>query len=177
MQGAAPLSIKKTIGPPLIKQVKTSSSAKVMENIWQTAKRILLIEEAKKRSDAAHAYLLEIGKRQNKPPPNKLQQYLIPPCRPNTYQLLRQRETGTYLTTGGRETLIHLIESSLPTLESKTQDIKDEELFDIFFNCCQLPRHSWKHVNHALEIATQNCRSTSLPNLRELEATSTPHPE
>ena len=30
-----------------------------------------------------------------------------------------------------------------------------------------LPRHSWKHVNRALELATQNCCSTSLPNLRE----------
>ena len=40
-----------------------------MENIWQTAKRLLLVEEAKKRSDAAHAYSLEIGKRRNKPPP------------------------------------------------------------------------------------------------------------
>ena len=148
-----------------------------MENIWQTAKRILLVKEAKKWSNVAHVYSLEIGKRQNKPPPTELQQYLIPPCRPNAYQLLQQRETGTYLTTFWKETLIHSIESSLPTLESKTQDIKDEELFNIFFNCCQLPRHSWKHINRALEIASQNCHSTSLPDLRELEATSTPHPE
>ena len=148
-----------------------------MENIWQTAKRILLIKEAKKRNDVAHAYSLEIGKRRNKPPPTELQQYLIPPYRPNAYKLLWQRETGTYLTTGRKETLIHSIESNWPTLESKPQDIKDEELFDIFFNCCQLPRHSWKHINHALEIATQNCHSTSLPDLKKLEATSTPHPE
>ena len=150
---------------------------KVMENIWQTTKRILLVEEAKKWSDATHAYSLEIGKQRNKPPPTELQQYLIPPYRPNAYKLLRQRETGTYLTTSRKETLIHLIESGLNPLESKPQDIKDEELFDIFFNCCQLPRHSWKHVNHALEIATQNCHSTSLPDLRKLEATSTPRPE
>ena len=148
-----------------------------MENIWQTAKRILLVEEAKKRSDATHAYSLEIGKRRNKPPPAELQQYLIPPYRPNAYKLLRQRETGTYLTTGWKETLIHSIESGLNPVESKPQDIKDEKLFDIFFNCCQLPRHSWKHVNRALEIATQNCRSTSLPDLRKLEATSIPRPE
>ena len=148
-----------------------------MENIWQTAKRLLLVEEAKKQSNAAHAYSLEIGKRRNKPPPVKLQQYLIPPYRPNAYKLLRQRETGIYLTTGRKETLIHLIESYLNPVEAKPQDIKDEELFDIFFNCCQLPRHSWKHVNHALEIATQNCHSTSLPDLRKLEATSTQRPE
>ena len=81
------------------------------------------------------------------------------------------------ITTGRKETLIHLIESNWNPLESKPQDVKDEELFDIFFNCCQLPRHSWKHVNHALEIATQNCCSTSLPDLRKLEATLTTHPE
>ena len=73
--------------------------------------------------------------------------------------------------------LIHWIESSLNPVEFKPQDIKDEELFDIFFNCCQLPRHSWKHVNRALEIAIQNCHSTSLPDLRKLEAISTPHQE
>ena len=148
-----------------------------MENIWQTAKRLLLVEEAKKRSDAAHAYSLEIGKQRNKPPPAKLQQYLIPPYRPNAYKLLWQRKTGAYLTTGRKEMLIHSIESSLNPVESKPQDVKDEELFDIFFNCCQLPRHSWKHVNCALEIATQNCRSTSLPDLRKLEAISTQCPE
>ena len=148
-----------------------------MENIWQTAKRILLVEEAKKWSNAAHAYSLEIGKRRNKPPPAKLQQYLILPYRPNAYKLLWQRETGTYLTTSRKEMLIHSIESGLNPVESKPQDVKDEELFDIFFNCCQLPRHSWKHINHALEIATQNCHSTSLPDLRKLEATSIPHPE
>ena len=148
-----------------------------MENIWQTVKRLLLVGEAKKRSDAAHAYSPEIGKQRNKPPPAELQQYLIPPYRLNTYKLLQQRETGIYLTTGGKETLIHSIESSLNPVESKPQDVKDEELFDIFFNCCQLPRHSWKHVNRALEIATQSCRSTSLPDLRQLEATSTQRPE
>ena len=73
--------------------------------------------------------------------------------------------------------LIHSIESGLNPVESKSQDVKDEELFDIFFNCCQLPRHSWKHVNQALKIATQSCHSTLLPDLRQLEATSTPHPE
>ena len=148
-----------------------------MENIWQTAKRILLVEEAKKWSDAAHAYSLEIGKQRNKPPPAELQQYLIPPYRLNAYKLLRQRETGIYLTTGRKETLIHLIESGLNPVEAKPQDVKDEELFDIFFNCCQLPRHSWKHINHALEIATQNCHSTLLPDLRKLEATLTQHLE
>ena len=148
-----------------------------MENIWQTAKRILLVEEAKKWSDAAHAYLLEIGKWRNKPPPVELQQYLIPPYRPNAYKLLQQRETGAYLTTGGKETWIHSIQSGLNPVESKPQDIKDKELFDIFFNCCQLPRHSWEHVNRALEIATQNCHLTSLPDLRKLEATSTPRLE
>ena len=148
-----------------------------MENIWQTAKKILLVEEAKKRSNATHAYSLEIGKQRNKPPPAKLQQYLIPPYRPNAYKLLWRKETGAYLTTGRKEMLIHSIESGLNPVESKPQDVKDEELFDIFFNCCQLPRHSWKHVNHALEIATQNCRSTSLPDLRKLEATLTQCPE
>ena len=148
-----------------------------MENIWQTAKRLLLVEEAKKRSDTAHAYSLEIGKRRNKPPPAKLQQYLIPLYRPNAYKLLRQRETGVYLITGGKEMLIHSIESGLNPVESKPQDVKDKELFDIFFNCCQLPRHSWKNVNQALKIATQSCHSTSLPDLRQLEATSTPHAE
>ena len=146
----------------------------MMENLWQTAKRILLIKEAKKRSDAAHVYSLEIGKGWNKPPPNELQQYLVPLCRTNANQLLWQRKIGTYITTSRKETLIHAIESSLPTLESKTQDVKDEELFDIFFNYCQLPRHSWKHANCALELATQNCRSTSLPDLRELESNLTP---
>ena len=148
-----------------------------MENIWQTAKRNLLVEEAKKRSDAAHAYSLEICKRRNKPPPAKLQQYLIPLYRPNAYKLLWQRETGIYLTTGGKETLIHLIESGLNPVEAKPQDVKDKELFDIFFNCCQLPRHSWKHVNHALKITTQNYHSTSLPDLRKSEATLTQCPE
>ena len=125
-----------------------------MENIWQTTKRLLLVEEAKKRSDAAHAYSLEIGKQRSKPPPAKLEQYLILLYRLNVYKLLRQRETGIYLTTGRKETMIHSIESYLNPIEAKPQGVKDEELFDIFFNCCQLPRHSWKNVNHALEIAT-----------------------
>ena len=60
-----------------------------MENTWQIAKKSLLIEEAKKGSDTAHAYSLEIGKRRTKPPPVKLEQYLIPPHRPNAYMLLR----------------------------------------------------------------------------------------
>ena len=34
-----------------------------MENTWQIAKKLLLVEEAKKQSDAVHAYSLEIGKR------------------------------------------------------------------------------------------------------------------
>ena len=147
---------------------------KEMENTWQTAKKFLLVEEAKKQSDAAHAYSLEIGKRRTKPPPAKLQQYLIPPYGLNTYKLLWQRETGVYLTTSGKETLVHSIESYWNPVELKPQDVRDEELFDIFFNCCQLPKHSWKHVNQALEIATQNCCSTSLPDLRKCEATSTP---
>ena len=68
-----------------------------MENIWQTAKRLLLVEEAKKRSDTAHAYSLEIGKQRNKPPPAELQQYLIPPYKLyRAYKLLRQRKTGIY---------------------------------------------------------------------------------
>ena len=82
-----------------------------MENTWQTAKRSLLVEEAKKWSDAVHAYSLEIGKRRTKPPPVELQQYLILPYRTNAYKLLRQRETGVYLTTGRKEMLIHSIES------------------------------------------------------------------
>ena len=143
-----------------------------MENTWQIAKKSLLIEEAKKRSDATHTYSLEIGRRRTKPLPVELEQYLIPPHRPNAYILLRQRETGVYLTTGGKETLIHSIETFWHPLESKLQDVKDEELFDIFFNCCQLPKHSWKNVNKALQIATQNCRSVSLPNLRKTEGTS-----
>ena len=147
---------------------------KEMENTWQIAKRSLLVEEAKKQSDAAHAYSLEIGRRRTKPPPVELQQYLILPYRPNTYKLLWQRETGDYLTTGGKETLIHSIESYWNPVESKPQDVKDEELFEIFFNCCQLPKHSWKNVNQALQIAIQNCHSTSLPDLRKSEAASTP---
>ena len=118
-----------------------------MENTWQIAKSSLLVEEAKKWSDAAHAYSLEIGRIRTKPPPVELQQYLIPPHRPNAYKLLRQRETGDYLTTGGKETLIHSIETYWIPVESKPQDVKDEELFEIFFNCCQLPKHSWKNVN------------------------------
>ena len=104
-----------------------------MENTWQTAKKLLLVEEAKKQSDVVHAYSLEIGKRRNKPPPVELEQYLIPPHRPNTYTLLWQRETGVYLTTGGKETLIHSIESYWNPIESKPQDVQEEELFDIFF--------------------------------------------
>ena len=145
-----------------------------MENTWQIAKKSLLIEEAKKRSDAVHAYSLEIGKRRTKPLPVELEQYLIPPHRPNTYTLLRQRETGVYLTTGGKETLIHSIETYWNPVESKPHDVKDEELFDIFFNCCQLPKHSWKNINKALQIATQNCRSISLPELSKTDKTSTP---
>ena len=148
-----------------------------MENTWQIAKSSLLVEEAKKRSDAAHAYSLEIGRIRTKPPPVKLQQYLIPPYRLNAYKLLRQRETGDCLTTCGKETLTHLIETYWNPVESKPQDVKDEELFEIFFNCCQLPKHSWKNVNRALQIATQNCCSTSLPDLRKSEAASTPRLE
>ena len=110
-----------------------------MASTWQTAKKSLLIEEAKKRSDAAHAYSLEIGRIRTKPLPVELEQYLIPPHRPNTYTLLQQRETGVYLTTSRKETLIHSIETFWNPIESKLQDVKDEELFDIFFNCCQLP--------------------------------------
>ena len=50
-----------------------------MESTWQIAKKSLLVEEAKKRSDAAHTYLLEIDRRRTKPPPVELKQYLIPP--------------------------------------------------------------------------------------------------
>ena len=145
-----------------------------MENTWQITKRSLLVEEAKKWSDAAHTYSLEIGKRRTKPPPVELQQYLVPLYRLNAYKLLWQRETGVYLTTGRKETLIHLIESYWNPVESKPQDVKDKELFDIFFNCCQLPKHSWKNVNQTLQITTQNCCSTSLPDLRKSEAISTP---
>ena len=137
------------------------------------AKQILNVEEVKKRSDAAHAYSLEIGNLFTRPPPNELQQYLVPLHRINAYELLWQRETGTYITTGGKETLIHSIEPSLPTTESKTQDIRDEELCDILFYCCQLPRHSWRHVNCTLTLVTQNCQSISLPDLRESESIST----
>ena len=146
-----------------MKSVKTTG-VKKMEDTLQTAKRSLIVEEAKKQSDTVHAYSLEIGKRRNKPPPVELEQYLIPPHRPNAYTLLRQRETGVYLTTGGKETLIHSIESYWNPIESKPQDVKDKELFDIFFNCCQLPKHSWKNVNKALQIATQNCRPILLPD-------------
>ena len=148
-----------------------------MENLWQTAKRVLTVEEAKKCSDVAHAYSLEIGNPHTRPPPKELEQYLVPPQRTNVYHLLWQREAGTLITTGRKETFIHSIESSLPTIESKTQDVKDKELFDIFFNCCQLPRHSWKHINRALELVTHNCHSTSLPDLRELDSSSTPRSE
>ena len=138
-----------------------------MENTWQIAKSSLLVEEAKKRSDAAHAYSLEIGRIRTKPPPVELQQYLILPHRLNAYKLLWQRETGNYLTTGGKETLIYSIETYWNPVESKLQDVKDKELFEIFFNCCQLPNHSLKNVNRALQIVTQNCRSISLPDLRK----------
>ena len=148
-----------------------------MENTWQIAKSSLLVKEAKKQSDVAHAYSLEIGRIRTKPPPVELQQYLIPPYRPNTYKLLQQRETGDYLTTGRKETLIHLIETYWNPVESKPQDVKDEELFEIFFNCCQLPKHSWRNINRALQITTQNCHSTWLPDLRKSEAASTPHLE
>ena len=148
-----------------------------MESTWQIAKNLLLIEEAKKRSVAAHAYSLEIGRRRMKPLPVELEQYLIPLHRPNAYMLLWQRETGVYLTTGGKETLIHSIETYWHPIESKPQDIKDEELFDIFFNCCQLPKHSWKNVHKALQIATQNCHSISLPDLSKTDESSTPHLE
>ena len=144
-----------------------------MESTWQTAKKSLLIEEAKKQSDT---YLLEIGRRRTKPLPVELEQYLIPPHRPNAYTLLRQRETGVYLTTSGKETLIHSIETFWHPLESKLQDVKDEELFDIF-NCCQLQKHSWKNINKALQIATQNCCSVSLPDLSKTDRTSISHLE
>ena len=136
-----------------------------MENLWQTAKRILTVEEAKKCSDAAHAYSLEIGNPRTRPPLKELEQYLVPLQRTHVYHLLQQREAGTLITTGRTETLIHSIETYLPTIESKTQDVKDEELFDIFFNGCQLPSHSCKHINRALELVTHNCHSTSLPEL------------
>ena len=120
---------------------------KEMENTWQIAKSSLLIEEAKKRSDAAHTYLLEIGRIRTKPPPVELQQCLLRPPRPNAYKLLQQRETGDYLTTGRKEMLIHFIETYWNPVQSKLQDVKDEELFDIFFNCCQLLKHSWQNIN------------------------------
>ena len=145
-----------------------------MENTWQIAKSSLLVEEAKKQSDTAHTYSLEIGRIRTKPPPVELQQYLIPPPRPNMYKLLWQRETGDYLTTSGKEMLIHSIETYWNPVQSKPQDVKDEKLFDIFFNCCQLPKHSWKNINRALQIATQNCHSISLPNLRKSEARFNP---
>ena len=46
-----------------------------MENTWQIAKKSLLIEEAKKRSDATHAYSLEIGRKRRYP---RIDQTLIP---------------------------------------------------------------------------------------------------
>ena len=149
----------------------------MIKSTWQIAKRTLIVEEAKKRSDAAHAYSLEIGRVRTKPPPVELEQYLVPPHRLNTYNLLRQRETGVYLTTGRKETLIHSIETFWHPLESKPQDVKDEELFDIFFNCCQLLRHSWRNVNKALQIATKNCRSISLPELSKTDSNPLSHPE
>ena len=143
-----------------------------MESTWQVAKRTLIIEEAKKRSDTAHAYSLEIDQVRTKPPPVELEQYLVPPCRPNLYNLLRQRETGVYLTTGGKETLIHSLEKTWHPIKSKPWDVKDEELFDTFFNCCQLSHHSWKNVNKALQTAIQNCRLTSLPDLSKTDRNS-----
>ena len=80
-----------------------------MEILWQTAKRILTVEEAKKHSDAAHAYSLEIGNPHTRPPPKELKFYLVPLQRTNDYHLLRQREAGTLITTGRKETLIHSI--------------------------------------------------------------------
>ena len=148
----------------MVIKVKTSSRTLEMD-VWQTAKATLTVEEAKKHSDAAHSYSLEIGNPHTKLPPKELEQYLVPPQRMNIFNLLQQREAGTFITTGRKETLVHLIESSLLTIESKTQDVKDEELFDIFFNCCQLPQGSWKNINRALQVATQNCQSSSLPNL------------
>ena len=148
-----------------------------MESTWQIAKRTLIIEEAKKRSDAAHAYSLEIGRVRTKPPPVELEQYLVPQCRLNSYNLLWQRETGVCLTTGGKETLIHSLEKTWHPIESKPQDVKDEELFDIFFNCCQLPCHSWKNINKALQTAIQNCRSTSLTDLSKMDSNSLSFPE
>ena len=148
-----------------------------MASTWQTAKQSLIVEEDKKRSDAAHTYSLEIGRIRTKTLPAELEQYLIPLHIPNAYTLLRKRETGVYLTSSRKETLIHSIETFWNPVESKLQDVKDEELFDIFFNCCQLPRCSWKNVNKALQIATQNCHSISLPDLSRTDSNSISRPE
>ena len=161
--GAATCDLRK-VGPLMVIKVKTSSSALEMDP-WQTAKATLTVDEAKKHSDAAHTYSLEIGYPSTKLPLKELEQYLVPPQRTNVFDILQEREAGTFITTGGKETLIHLIESSLPKIESKTISMKDEELIDIFFNCCQLPQSSWKNVNRALQVAIQNCRSSPLPGL------------
>ena len=62
----------------MVIKVKTSSSALEMD-LWQTAKATLTVDEAKKCSDAAHAYSLEIGNPCTKLPLKELEQYLVPP--------------------------------------------------------------------------------------------------
>ena len=74
-------------------KVKTSSSMFEMDP-WETAKATLTVDEAKKCSDAAHAYSLEIGNPCTKLPPKELEQYLVPPQRKNIFNTLQQREFG-----------------------------------------------------------------------------------
>ena len=71
----------------MVMKVKTSSNALEID-LWQTAKATLTVEEAKKRSDAAHTYSLEIGNPCTKLPLKELEQYLVPLQRTNVFNLL-----------------------------------------------------------------------------------------
>ena len=87
--------------------VKTSS--KTMDP-WDAARQIFMVEEAKKRADAVHAYELEAGRQCSRPPPQELTHYLVPWEKVSAFRTLQQMETGTSITTGGKENVVHSVE-------------------------------------------------------------------
>ena len=80
---------------------------KTMESTWQIAKKLLLIEEAKKQSDTAHTYSLEIGRRRAKPLPVELEQYLIS----------QTERLYAFTAEGDRSLLNHWQERNIDTLD------------------------------------------------------------
>ena len=119
---------------------------------WSHAKEILLLTEAKLRSEAETSFGVTANDKSLKPLPLELQSSVVI-CEPTKILFhLRHRELHCHTTVPAKDQIVIALRDNLKTEWSKPASVDEKEVNDVLHCTEQVNKNCWYKINRARQL-------------------------